>query len=97
MSASGCSSDDLLADTNKSDILDHLDTIDTCHSMSSIHSMDGVNQCLKAVEESGLFSSGTSDNSAMDVDQPDIETYADDVTNQSLDLKATWELEYEKC
>ena len=97
MSASGCSSDDFLADTDESDILDHLDTIGTCHSMSSIHFMDEVNQCLKAVEESGLFSSGTSDNSTMDVDQPDIETYAEDVTNQSLGLKATWELEYEKC
>ena len=49
MSASGCLSDDFLADTNKSDILDHLDTIDTCHSMSSIHSMDEVNQCLKEI------------------------------------------------
>ena len=90
-------SDNFLADTNESDILDHLNTIDACHSIKSIHSMDEVNQCLKAAEESGFFSSGTTDDSAMDVDLPDIEAYAQGVMNQSLDLKATWELEYEKC
>ena len=96
ISTSGCLSDNFLADTDESDILDHLNTIDACHSIKSIHSMDEVNQCLKAAEESGFFSSGTTDDSAMDVDLPDIEAYAEGVMNQSLDLKATWELEYEK-
>ena len=96
ISTSGCLSDNFLADTDESDILDHLNTIDACHSIKSIHSTDEVNQCLKAAEESGFFSSGTTDDSAMDVDLPDIEAYAEGVMNQSLDLKATWELEYEK-
>ena len=97
MSASGHSSDDFLADTDESNILDHLDMINACHSVNSIHSMNEVNKCLEAVEESSLFSSDTTNSSAINVDEPDIETYVEDVSNQSLNLEASWELEYEKC
>ena len=83
--------DDLLEDVNKGEILQHLESIDTCYSdrrsLINLNTLD----CITHAEDAGLFDVESSDPQYKDVDKTSVCTEL----VHSADLESTWKSEYD--
>ena len=82
---------DLLEYVDKGEILQHLESIDTCYSerrtMTNMNTLD----CVTHAQNVGLFNVKPSDRQYKHLDQSPVNTK---LLDSSLDLETTWKSEY---